>query len=209
MNFWGSNISWLLLVITIFVDFIFPFVLSLFYHGYNNMNHVISLLGNPKSPVANIFKIWMISMGILFCISAINFYIVYYPISHLLSSIGTVMLLTFGISTCVIGGIFSLDEEKKLNTVSSLIHGIGAGIGFLALSFVPLILSLISFKSNNTTTGVISIVCFVLSILFVILFILSEKYFFKKPIVCFNGLWQRLLLISSYIPLLLIAINFL
>ena len=78
MVFWGSTLSWLLLIIVILADFLFTYVFSLFYPGYSNKNHVISLLGNPKSPVATVFDIWLIAAGLLFCISAVNFYIVYY-----------------------------------------------------------------------------------------------------------------------------------
>jgi len=209
MVFWGSTLSWLLLIIVILADFLFTYLFSLFYPGYSNKTQVISLLGNPKSPVATIFNIWLTAAGLLFCISAVNFFIVYYSTSILLATIGSIALLCFGIGTGIVGGIFSIDENKEFKTLPSVIHGIGVGIGFTALMAIPIIVSLISFKIGDSVIAIESIMFFILSFLFSMLYILSEKNIFKNPIVGFNGLWQRLLLVCMYMPLLLIAINIL
>ncbi len=208
MIFWGSNLSWIVIILTILFYFIFAYILSLFYPGYSNTKHVISLLGNPKSPVKKIFNIWFVLVGLLSLIAAINFYIVYNSTSHLLATIGGIILLVFGTSSGFLAGIFNLDEKKEFTTRASIIHGTSASIGFFFLGFLPIIIALISFKNGDNIIAISSIVCFILSIFFLILFILSEKNFFKKPIVGFNGLWQRLFLACMYYPLLLIAVNF-
>jgi hypothetical membrane protein len=208
MNFWGSNLSWLILIMTLLMYFIFAHILSLFYPNYSNTKDVISLLGNPDSPVASIFRVWFILVGLLICVSAINFYIVYNSISHTLASIGAILLFIFGISSGIIAGIFSLDKEKRLKTKASIIHSISVGFGFTCLGFTPIIISLICFKNKDNVIAITSLFCFTLSLIFSTLFILSEKKFFKKTIVGFNGLWQRLFLATLYFPLLLIAVNF-
>ncbi len=139
------------------------------------------------------------------CVSAVNFYIVYSEVSKGYASAGTIILLIFGIGAGIISGIFSVNDVKKIETIASKIHGIGAGIGFLVLTFIPLVVGVISYKENDSIIGIISIVFFILSLLLFVLFIMSEREVYQNSIIGLSGLWQRLLLGSMYIPLLLIA----
>ncbi|GAA0177118.1 hypothetical protein SH2C18_04030 [Clostridium sediminicola] len=199
--------SWMLLIIAIIGDYVVAYVLAFFYPSYSHMKQVMSVLGNPKSPVAFIYNLWLIILGILICISAVNFYMVYSGVSKGYASAGTIILFIFGIGAGIISGIFSVNEGKEIETKASKIHGIGAGLGFLGLTFIPLVVGLISLKEGNSIIGIISIVFFILSIVLFVLFVMSEKEDFQKSIIGFSGMWQRLLLASMYIPLLLIALK--
>jgi len=84
-------------------------------------------------------------------------------------------------------------------------YGIGAGLGFIALTFIPLIISVLLCKTNDKITAMISLIFFVISL---ILFIISEKESYENTILGLSGLWQRLLLASMYMPLLIIAIKY-
>ncbi|WDV44355.1 DUF998 domain-containing protein [Clostridiaceae bacterium M8S5] len=207
MSLWGSKLSWMLLIIAIIGDYVVAYILALFYPSYSHMRQVMSVLGNPKSPVSFIYNLWLIILGILICISAVNFHIIYSEISKSYASAGTIILFIFGIGAGIVSGIFSVNEAKEIETIASKIHGIGAGLGFLFLTFIPLVVGLISFKEGNSTIGIISIAFFILSIVLFVLFIISEKEAFQNSIIGFSGLWQRLLLGSMYTPLLLIALK--
>lgn len=207
MSIYGSKLSWILLLIAITFDFIVAYILALFYPGYSHTKQVMSVLGNPKSPVAVFYNIWLVILGILICISAINLYNTYSVVSKGYALAGTIILIIFGIGAGILSGIFSVSETKQLETVSSKIHGIGAGIGFLVLTFIPLIVGVLFFKQGDSIIGIISIIFFILSIVLFALFIMSEKEAFQQSIIGFSGLWQRLLLASMYIPLLLIALK--
>ncbi|SKC69145.1 DUF998 domain-containing protein [Maledivibacter halophilus] len=207
MSLWGSKLSWILLIIAIIGDFVVAYVLAFFNPGYSNTKQVMSVLGNPKSPVALFYNVWLIILGILICISAVNFYIVYSGVSKNYASAGLIILFIFGIGAGIISGIFSVNEGKEIETITSKIHGIGAGLGFLGLTFIPLVVGLISFKEYDSIIGIVSIAFFILSIVLFVLFIMSEKEAFQNSIIGFSGLWQRLLLASMYMPLLLIALK--
>lgn len=205
MDLWCTKLSWIILVIAIIGDYVVAYVLALFYPEYSHMKQVMSVLGNPKSPVAILYNIWLIILGILMCISAVDFYIAYCEISQGYARAGTIIIFLFGIGAGILAGIFSVNEVKEVETISSKIHGIGAGIGFIALTFIPLVVGVISFKEYDSIIGIISIVLFIVSIIVFVLFIMSEREVFENSIIGLSGLWQRLLLGSMYIPLLLIA----
>lgn len=205
MSFWCSKLSWMLLIIAIIGDFAVAYVLAFFYSDYSHVKQVMSVLGNPKSPVAFLYNLWLIILGILMCISAVNFYITYSNVSKSYANAGLIILLIFGIGAGILSGIFSVNEGREIETISSKIHGIGAGVGFIALTFIPLVVGVISFKEYDSIMGIVSIVLFILSIVFFALFIMSEKEGFQNSIIGYTGLWQRLLLASMYMPLLLIA----
>jgi hypothetical protein len=207
MSFWGSKVSWGLLISAILGDFIVAYILALFYPGYSHSKQVMSVLGNPHSPVATYLHIWLIVLGGLVCISAVNFYLTYSPVSKNLAGAGLVILIIFGVGAGILSGIFSVNETKEMETLGSKIHGIGAGIGFMALTFIPLIIGMLSVKSNDTAIGAVSFVSFVLSLIFFVLFIMSEKEAFQNTVIGLTGLWQRLLLGSMYVPLLLISLK--
>ena len=200
--FWGSKFSWVLLLIAIAGDYVVAYALALFYPHYSHTRQVMSVLGNRKSPVATLYNIWLVVLGILMSISAINFYMVY---THALA--GAIILGIFGIGAGILSGLFSVNETREEETTASKIHGIGAGVGFMALTIMPLVVSFLSFRCGDSTIGIASMVFFVLSIALFALFIMSERERFRGTIIGLTGLWQRLLLASMYMPLFFIAIK--
>lgn len=208
VSFWGSRLSWLLLIIAVIGDFVVAYILAVFYSGYSHQRQVMSILGSKKSPVGLIYNIWLVALGILICISAMNFYYKYTEVSKNYASLGLIILLIFGLGAGILAGVFSVDDEKTIETIASKVHGIGAGIGFMALTFIPLIVGLIMFKQGDSMIiGIVSILCFVISIVLFVLFIMSEREIYQNSIIGLGGLWQRLLLGSMYLPLLLISIK--
>lgn len=88
-------------------------------------------------------------------------------------------------------------------TVASKIHGAGSVIGFMLLLFVPLLFGILFFNNQNPTMGVMSIISFVLALIFFTLFVMSDKPEFKNTIIDNEGLWQRLNLAFMYLPLVI------
>lgn len=113
----------------------------------------------------------------------------------------------FAIGAGISAGIFNVNETKEIETLASKIHGIGFALGFMALCFVPLILAVLSFKANERVDGVVCLISFVLTLLFFILFVMSDKPEFQKTVIACEGLWQRLTLLLMYVPLAYIAIQ--
>ena len=205
MSFMQTPIPWILLIIALAGDFAVPYILAAFYPGYSHKKDVMSVLGNPESPVARIYNVWLVILGVLICLSAIRVYIEYQGLSKFYSSAIQITMFVFGIGAGVLAGIFSVDADEGAESAASKIHGIGAGIGFMLLTFVPLIIGLLSFKGGSRGFGIFSIIMFIISIALFALFVMSERESYKDSVIGLSGLWQRLLLASMYLPLFLLA----
>ena len=92
-------------------------------------------------------------------------------------------------------------------TLASKIHGAGSVIGFMLFLFVPLLVAILSFKSRNGLTGVVSVISFILAIVFFALFVMADKPEFKGTFIDNEGLWQRLNLAFMYLPLAVTAVS--
>lgn len=202
-----AKYGWLALIIAMIGDLVVSGVLSLFYKEYSGNKMSISALGNPSSPVRLPFNIWMVLEGILFLVSIPAVYKCYHPVSGGLTVIVVVFIAVFAIGACVFTGFFSVNESKEVVTTASKIHGAGSVLGFMLFLFVPLFIAILSFKNSENTMGIISIVCFVISLVFFVLFVMSDKPEFKGTIIQNEGLWQRLNLAFMYLPLIVISIK--
>ena len=167
----------------------------------------ISALGNPSSPVRVPFNLWMILEGLLFLAAIPAIYKGYNSVSGGLTKVLVVFIAVFAIGACIFTGFFSVNESKDVVTTASKIHGAGSAIGFMLFLFVPLLLAILSLKSSESGMGIISIVCFVISLGFFVLFVMSDKPEFKDTFIQNEGLWQRLNLVFMYLPLIIISIK--
>ena len=197
--------GWYFLIIAMIGDIAVSFILPLFYSGYSPMKMSISALGNPKSPVRIPFNLWMLIEGVLFLLALPVLYRNYIQHSHLNTWLLIVFVAIFAVGACIFTCFFSVNESKEVVTVASRIHGAGSTIGFMLFLFVPLIAAILSFKCGEGANGIISIVCFVISLFFFVLFVMSDKEEFKNTFINNEGLWQRLNLIFMYLPLVIIA----
>ena len=55
--------------------------------------------------------------------------------------------------------------------------------------------------------GFISIICFIISLVFFAMFVMSDKKEFANTVISNEGLWQRLNLIFMYLPLAIISVK--
>jgi len=197
----------IIMLIAIIGDFAVPYIIARHYKGYSHKIFVMSTLGNSKSPVHIIYNVWLVILGILFLISSRLLWFKFFDISRGLSIALILLIDIFAVGAGIIAGIFKVNENKEIVTVSSKIHGIGSAIGFMLLLFASLLLSFLFFKNNDFIEGVFSIICFIFSLIFFILFVLSDKPKFKNTIIEFEGLWQRLTLFFMYLPFAYVAIK--
>lgn len=201
------SLSWIFLLIAMAGDLIVSFMLSFFYKGYSNLKMSISALGNPKSPVRLPFNIWMLIEGLLFLIALPAIYNYFNPISPKLTITLLIFIAVFAIGACIFTCFFSVNESKDITTLASKIHGAGSALGFCLFLFVPLIISILYFKSDENLFGIISLACFALSLVFFALFIMSDKENFASTVIANEGLWQRLNLIFMYLPLCFVCVQ--
>lgn len=202
-----DNLFSILLLIATIGDFIVPYILSIFYKGYSHKLEVMSSLGNPISPVKTLYNSWLIILGVLLILTTPYIFSKYYLISKSVSVATIILIIMFAFGAGIISGLFSVNENKEIVTTASKVHGISAAIGFMALLFVPLLLSILEYKSRNKMSGSLFAICFVLELIFFILFIMSDKPSFKNTWINSEGLWQRLSLLFMYLPLVYISIE--
>ena len=199
--------GWYALLIAIIGDLLVSTILSLFYKEYSIATMSISALGNPKSPVRLPFNIWMFLEGVLFLLSLPVLYNRYHLTSGWITIVLIAFIAVFGVGSCIFTAFFSVNETKDIVTISSKIHGAGSALGFIVFLFVPLLLAMLSFIDGEIIIGVISIICFIISLVFFVLFVMSDKQEFANTVISNEGLWQRLNLIFMYLPLAIVSIQ--
>lgn len=199
--------GWYALFVAVVGEMIVPFILAPFYKGYSHTTMAISTLGNHNSPVRLPFNLWMLLAGILILAAIPAIYNTYYQVSKPLIVVSVIFTAIFAVGACIFTCFFSVNETKDVVTTASIIHGAGSAIGFMLFLFVPLFLAILSFKSNDKTTGLVSAFSFVLALLFFVLFVMADKPELQSTFVAKEGLWQRLNLLFMYLPLGYIAIK--
>ena len=156
-----NRLFWIALIIAMAGDILVSWLLALFYKDYSNVKMSISALGNPNSPVRNVFNVWMLIEGVLFLAALPAIYKCYHEVSGGLTYTLMAFIAIFAIGACIFTCFFSVNETKDVVTTASKIHGAGSVIGFMLFLFVPLLIAILSFKNEQTVIGVISIICFV------------------------------------------------
>ena len=199
--------GWYALIVAMAGDILVSLVLPCFYKEYNGMKMSISALGNPQSPVRIPFNIWMLIEGVLFLAAIPELYKLYHPVSGGLTYTMIVFVTIFAVGACIFSCFFSVNESKDIVTTASKIHGVGSVIGFMLFLFVPLLTAILSFKSKESGTGIVSIICFVIALAFFVLFVMSDKPEFSETVINNEGLWERLNLIFMYAPLLVVSVR--
>lgn len=190
----------------LFADLIIPFLLAPTYKGYNHLTQVMSVLGNSKAPLHLIYNIWLVVFGIAILISALQLYPTIAQVSNSISIMLFSVIVIYALGGCILSGIFSVGETKSLETLSAKIHGCGSVIGFLLLTFAPLFVGLYFFKVSNRLLGILSLICFIFCNSFFALFVMADKPNYRGTIIAFEGLWQRLSLLSMYLPIAVLCI---
>lgn len=187
-------------------DLIVPFLLAPSYKGYSHFNQVMSVLGNSKAPLHLIYNIWLVAFGFSIVISAIQLYPGIAKVSGTIAILLTFVLMIYAIGGCILSGFFSVEETKNLDTPAEKLHGYGSVIGFLLLTLAPLFVSLYFFKTSNPLFAVFSFICFISAIGFFVLFIMADKPQYQGTFISLEGLWQRLTLLSMYLPIMVLCV---
>lgn len=200
-----SNVGFILLLIATIGDLVIPFFLAPFCKKYNHLTMVMSLLGNHNSPIHLIYNLWLIAAGIMLILGSLKLYAMYLPTSNILSKVLIFCLVFYAIGACILSGIFSVGETKALTTLPEKIHGYGSVLGFFVLTFVPLIIGIVSMRSNEIVCSVMSFIFFALAILFFALFVMADKARFENTIISNEGIWQRLTLLCMYAPIIIVS----
>lgn len=190
-------------IIVMCIDLVLPFIFAKFYKGYSHKNMALSVLGSRQSPVKWFYNVWCILSGL--CFVACSIAIAILNANGFTIAIA-VLLSIYGIACEIISGFFPLNEKREDVDLSSKIHGGFSAIGFMCLLPVPLLIGIYYIK--DFAVPFISILSFALALLFFCFFIMGDKDKFKDTAFAYEGLWQRLILLFCYIPIIAFAILF-
>jgi len=185
--------------IILLIDCLLPSILALFYPKYHHKEMALSVLGSRQSPVKWIYNLWCIISGVVFCIAP---HTIHQKYPGGLAAAIWILLVIYGIGCEIISGICPLNENRQDEDIITKIHGGTSAIGFIALLITPLLLAVMHFEVLNNIAGTISLVSFFAAFVFFCFFIMGEKEKFANTVLRYGGLWQRLVLINCYIPLL-------
>lgn len=189
------KILWIIILVA---DNLLPLLLARFYPRYKHKEMALSVLGSRQSPVKWIYNLWCIISGVVFCIAP---YALYKENDNGLTIAIWVLLAIYGIGCEIISGVCPLNESRQDEDIITKIHGGASAIGFMTLLVVPLLLAILQFQTTNIVLGAISLVSFIAAFVFFCFFIMGEKERFEKTVLRYSGLWQRLVLVSCYVPL--------
>lgn len=199
-NIMESRLFHVLLLLTIIGEFFLPWILGRYYNGYNSKTMVMSALGSSQSPVRLIYNAWLMWLGCFLLFTAVVYFFVIRTEFPVLSVLISLSIGIFAVGAGVISGIFSVNENKDIVTIASKIHGVSAAIGFMALLFFPLLNGIVSFKQKDVVFGVVSIISFVLALIFFTFFVMGDKEQFQNTVFGYEGLWERMTLFCMYVP---------
>lgn len=184
--------------ITLIMDNLLPLALAQFYPNYSNKEMALSVIGSRQSPMKWVYNVWCILSGLIFCIAP---YALYQENSDGLAIAIWILLAIYGIGCEIISGFCPLNENRDDGDAITKIHGGASAIGFMTLLVVPLLLAIMQLQATNVIMGTISLVSFIAAFVFFCFFVMGEKEKFANTALRYGGLWQRLVLVSCYIPL--------
>jgi hypothetical membrane protein len=193
-------------------DFAVTLILGVFYPNYNHFKLVMSELGTAQSPVATWINLWWLVFGILFIIFGLGFRKAFTPANKVASravTVASLLIMVFGLGAGIGSGLFPMDPVGSEATLAGELHDMGAGLGFLALMFVPLVSLAIFPRKRSPTLYRFSLGTFGLGLVLLILFIMAEDASSADGILSYVGLWQRLFLLNIYLYLGMIAVKML
>lgn len=182
------------------MDLLLPFLLALAYPGYRHTMQVMSVLGNEKAPLHLVYNLWLIVLGLVVLAGALRLRPMLTEVSGGLAWGLTAVLAVYAVGGCILSGCFPVGETRELTTLSAGIHGFGSAVGFLVLTFAPLLAGLFLLRAGRRVPGAACLLCFVLAAFFFTLFILADKPALQGTAVAREGLWQRLSLLCMYLP---------
>ncbi len=186
-------------ILTILTDNILPLVLARFYPRYDCKEMPLSVLGARQSPVKWAYNVWCVLSGSVFCVAP---YVLYKTHPDGLSVAIWILLAIYGVGCEIISGCCPLNENREDEDIITKIHGGTSAIGFMTLLVVPLLLAILHFRTAEVGMGMLSLGSFIAAFVFFCFFIMGEKEKFAHTVLRYGGLWQKLVLIACYIPLL-------
>lgn len=115
------------------------------------------------------------------------------------------VIVIYAVGGCILSGIFQLEKPKPWNSFRKDTW-LWFSNRFSTFNTCTIVCRIIFFKVSNGLLGILSLICFIFAIVFFALFVMADKPNYRGTIIAFEGLWQRLSLLSMYLPIAALCI---
>ena len=187
-------------------DYLIPFVLAPFYPEYSHMKQVQSELGTIESPVARWMNIWWIVFGLLSIWFGVGYALAFREGSAAGVAAGT-LIAGFGLGAGIGAGVCPQEPGGTEFTTRGKLHGIFAGLGEIAITFVPLLNLWLFSRIDEPLLWWASAAAFALIATTFGLFLAGKGG--RQGILSYVGFWQRAYFLILYVYLGLLAVRML
>ncbi|MHC5247975.1 DUF998 domain-containing protein [Enterococcus sp. LJL90] len=202
---WLQKNGFFILLLGVISDFLTPYVLNLFYQGFNPLTMYVSALGSDDSPVRLAFNLWSIISGCLMLLGIPAVWQRYRRKTPLLALLLSLAIAFFAIGDCIFTGVFTYSAETGPLTLEMLVHNLASGAGIVGFMVVPLLLS-IYFRRSHPKRSRNLLIVFFLSMILSIVSGSKDLPLINQIPVTYEGVWQRLNLFFLYLPVALLSI---
>jgi hypothetical protein len=203
-----SKKNWIIFVSVLCIaacigDLLVLYILGREFPGYSQVTDTISTLGGTASPVSNLASAWWIIIGIIFIAFAAGFYAEFREKGKNAVSAG-ILIAIYGLGEGMGSGLFKVSHTGGALTLSTIIHDTVGGIGIITVLALPLVIRRVFSKEKYHSFYVFSGVIFYIGIFSSLLFL--SRYTGDNIFHHYNGIWQRMTLINTYIFFIVISI---
>lgn len=202
-----------LLIAAITSELILPFILGYYMGDFNQITMVISRFGESGIYLKYIFKFWEIINGIFFILGSSFLYDRFKNTSSKYAKVLSYSIMIFAMGDCILTAIFdsTMFNFKSIN-LGSFIHGYGSAAAFVAITIGILILIYMYNVEGNKLMFIVNIIIFILAGVVMIMFAASKTPFLeissiKKLAIDYRGIWQKLSLLLTYLPFLIVSVK--
>ena len=200
-----EKISAVVCITTCVADFAMLYFLGSCYPGYNQLKNTMSSLGASVSPVSNQISAWWIFIGLIFIYFGIGFRKAFLEKGKS-AKFASWLIILYGIGEGIGSGAFKANHAADAMATSLIIHDTLGGVGVTAILIFPLVMLKVISKEEMPRFHILSRIVFTAGILMMLLFSFRISTDENNVLMIYQGLWQRLSLLNTYLYFIAIAV---
>jgi hypothetical protein len=189
-------------------DFLTSYVLGIFYPQLDQRQQVISTFGDANSPVRRAFFIWSVISGFLFVGALPAITEACRAVSKKIAVCLCVALSAYGIGDCISTGVFSIDAQESVWSLSTWVHNLGSGVGYMGFLISPALFAWYYQRAGNRQKTRSFFLLFLISLFFAVIYGLARlPQFSDFPVLNQLGLCQRISFFFNYLPIVVFSLQ--
>ena len=176
-----------------------PYILGFVYPSFSQSADVISILGEPNSPVQTLFNQLSIVTGSLFVLGALGLPGCFKQDHNRLAiNLMSISIGAYGLFDCILSGLVVINDRETFFNPIYLLHSAVTGIGMLGLLVAALISGWLAKERGQMKWATFFWTCLTLGSLCIVFFLTYYVPFLHEIFATTRGLWQRASLFFLY-----------